>query len=92
MVILSVVFIVKTIHHHDCYKTYLLSENSDQVSSNEDCPICDFHFTKDIEILTTAFSPIENFTVTHFLSFYQSIKTSSIGLNYSDRGPPAFFS
>jgi hypothetical protein len=59
------------------------------VSSSKHCDICDYHFSKDaIKQNTLVFSSVvQNISV--YSNFYQSKSIRSIGLSYSDRGPPA---
>ncbi len=60
-----------------------------KVEKTNDCPICDYHITKDADWHTVVCSPapLVLTTYTHIIA-YQSRITSSIGCSYTDRGPP----
>jgi hypothetical protein len=80
----------KALHHHaPVHPIGKLSAEAQQISSSSDCPICDFHIAKDsIVAIEPLEIPVMHEPMHHQIS-YVSKKMASIGLCYSDRGPPS---
>jgi len=88
--IFMTIHIAKTFHTHPPASTLSkITGISEKVEVSADCAVCDYHFTKDghYEPATTTLLTGYHYTPA-FLSFKSHI-ASSIGLHYSDRGPPA---
>lgn len=85
------IHIGKSMHTHEISVLAEKSFPTEQVSKSNDCPVCDFHFTKDAEheVKTNELSQPLPVAIQH--TAFQSRHTASIGLSYSDRGPPALF-
>jgi hypothetical protein len=83
------IHIGKVLHTHENKIPSEAGYKTEQVSKTAECSICDFHLTKDTEqnfaAVIVSKLPIPK---QEFLS-YQSRTASSIGLTYTDRGPPA---
>jgi hypothetical protein len=79
----------KLFHSHGALGAANYSLGIEQIEKSSDCSICDYHFTKDADFSVIKFAPES----IHFISYihicYESRITSSIGLSYADRGPPA---
>ena len=84
------VHIVKALHSHAVTSTISkFTGAGEKVQAASDCATCDYHFTKDSSSETALVVLIPNqFYAPVYLS-YKSYLASSIGLHYSDRGPPA---
>jgi hypothetical protein len=89
LVVFLFITLTKIIHSHETNFTSESSSHVEQVVKSSHCSICDYHFTKDTDFQSTTFvlQKVEASCVSPV--FYQSRITSSIGLSYSDRGPPA---
>jgi hypothetical protein len=89
LVVFLFIHAVKVLHAHERNTSTCQEWSVSKVVEKGHCSICDYHFTKDAH---NDFIIIELFhkqlPTLYFIS-YQSRKTSSIGLNYADRGPPA---
>lgn len=82
------IHVAKAVHRHEGTTTGFSFELKVQKSS--DCAICDYHLTKDADLHSATIAPAQNFcSAGCTIISYQSRLTSSIGLSYSDRGPPA---
>lgn len=79
----------KLFHTHGAAGPIADASYTGQVAKNSDCPVCDYHFTKDAGHLSDAFAPATPFAFSSRTIAYESRTVSSIGLSYSDRGPPA---
>jgi hypothetical protein len=81
--------IVKISHTHETIDATNFPNTIEHVETSSSCSICDYHFTKDADFEVPIFilAKPQTFLVTY--TSYQSRITSSIGLNYADRGPPA---
>lgn len=80
---------IKLVHSHESLSFSKFSSYLEQGEKSTDCSICDFHLAKDAEIPNLGFVPEKTEISNDSPVFYQNRKTSSIGLNYSDRGPPS---
>jgi hypothetical protein len=79
----------KAIHSHELTSIAYQDSPTEQVSSTADCPVCDFHLTKDTEHQVATIDlelPLPGFIQK---TSFQSRRPSSIELTFSDRGPPA---
>jgi hypothetical protein len=90
LVVFLFIYVVKVFHHHEHTGTaQLFNKEAQQIVKSNHCSICDYHLAKDspgeIPILDLTLPQQQSF----YFDFYQSRTTSSIGLNFSDRGPPA---
>ncbi|WP_207515278.1 hypothetical protein [Longitalea luteola] len=67
-----------------------IASQLDKLSNHTECAICEFHFTQDVDLTITAPSidPI-SFSIHKAFTYSPNNFTSSIGLSFSDRGPPA---
>jgi hypothetical protein len=82
------IHVAKAVHRHEPTTTGFSFELKVQKSS--DCAICDYHLAKDADLHTATIEPTQNVLSAYCnMVAYQSRLTSSIGLSYSDRGPPA---
>jgi hypothetical protein len=80
---------LKLFHTHDQEYSQDHKFQKEQVSKVNHCDVCDYHFAKDT---LTQNSPIvfsEAQGLPDYFNFYQSRSIRSIGLGYSDRGPPS---
>jgi hypothetical protein len=82
------IHLAKTLHTHDRADFSSFTSKEVQVQKGSDCSICDYHFTKDSFHHTSFLDTQRRVYLNCYYNFYQSIITSSIGLSYSDRGPP----
>lgn len=84
------IHVVKAFHTHQPITTSAKSQDAaEHVKASTDCTVCDYHFTKDgFSEIASIESIVNHFYVSTY-PFYQSHISSSIGLHYSDRGPPA---
>lgn len=67
-----------------------VGSNVEQISKNAHCAICDFHFAQDVDLTIappSTDSPLFSSNITY--ACQASNFQSSIGLSFSDRGPPA---
>jgi hypothetical protein len=84
------VTVVKFFHTCDEH-VYFADENGmEQISDNVKCAICEFHLTNDVVMnmeLPSIDAPVfhSNIIFPSYSRFFQS----SIGLSFSDRGPPS---
>ena len=90
IVLFTVFFFVhaaRALHTHDLDTIGNCSKSIHQVGKAH-CSICDYHLTKDADVFTGNITV--DCTPCHVVYFfsYQNRTSSSIGLNYSDRGPP----
>ena len=89
LAVFLVITVVKLFHSHEALGAVNYSSGIEQVEKSSDCSICDYHFTKDSDYTVVEFAT----KTPEFISFiqicYESRITSSIGLSYADRGPPA---
>jgi hypothetical protein len=76
-------------HTHGSTSRLADSSYSAHVHNNTDCPVCDYHFAKDTDQPAPAVMQAKQWAVVTPVASYTSKATSSIGLSYSDRGPPA---
>ena len=81
------IHLAKAVHTHEHTAKAFSVEQTVQKSS--DCPICDYHITKDADCQTILFSPGSDIlSICYDCVAYKSRITTSVGLSYSDRGPP----
>jgi hypothetical protein len=80
--------ITKAVHTHDSTDCSSLFSAKVQVQKSNDCSVCDYHFTKDTFLHTSFLETQPKVYVNRYYNSYQSRVTSSIGLTYTDRGPP----
>jgi hypothetical protein len=83
----------KVLHSHESNAASCQEWNATTLlEKSSHCSICDYHFTKDAhnDVVQIVLTPKQQPSL-YFIS-YQSRKTSSIGLNYADRGPPVIAS
>ncbi|HYE56199.1 MAG TPA: hypothetical protein VD996_15225 [Chitinophagaceae bacterium] len=80
--------LIKLFHSHETYPASV-SASVEQVEKKADCAICDYHFTKDTDHQILSFYGTAQQPATIFCISYTSRTASSVGLSYSDRGPPA---
>lgn len=92
MAVFVFIHVAKVLHSHEnsaiaCIESKAIA----QVEKWNDCDICDFHFTKDSNHTVASYQLklTQTFPIQHVL--FQSRVSSSVGLSYSDRGPPAVF-
>jgi len=90
LVLFLTLHIGKAFHHHTFTDTLdKVSSETHQLKSSSDCSICDYQIAKDSSPAVATIEPLViQEPVLHLVS-YQSRKIASIGLCYSDRGPPA---
>jgi hypothetical protein len=76
-------------HTHDHDPSDNIKGEKELVSKNNHCEICDYHFSAGFTIQNS--QPISSVVqdIPFYFNFYQSASINSIGLSYSDRGPPA---
>jgi hypothetical protein len=89
LVVFMFITVVKLFHSHDTHFAPHSSSHLEQVVKDADCSICDYHFTKDTDFQNATFASQMAEVPRVVPVFYQSRTTSSVGLNYADRGPPA---
>ena len=80
---------VKAVHTHDNLSQVKIGKDLLQFDKSSDCAICDYHFTKEA---LASFPEFQTTLLEHTTShpvLFQTEPTSSIGLSFSDRGPPA---
>jgi hypothetical protein len=80
---------IKLLHSHHAFDVSDYSACTEKFEKKADCPVCDYHFTKDAHFDSLSFTLKKLHPLAISYSFFQSTTTSSIGLSYSDRGPPA---
>ncbi|HYH13962.1 MAG TPA: hypothetical protein VD794_02000 [Flavisolibacter sp.] len=83
------IHVTKALHKHPSSLLTQVAGATEKVEASSDCAVCDYHFTKDC---CNNVATIELFNETLYqpvVLFYKSPLVSSIGLHYSDRGPPA---
>jgi hypothetical protein len=80
---------LKLVHSHDHDHPNSLKGNKEMVSKAKHCGVCDYHFSKDAHKQNASFISFKVLEIPVYLNFYQSESLSSIGLSYSDRGPPS---
>ena len=82
------IHVAKAVHRHE--NTALAFSFDLKVQKSSDCAICDYHITKDADLPLVSFSSTQHTLPAYYtVNAYQSRLTSSIGLSYTDRGPPA---
>lgn len=79
----------KLFHTHGAAGHTADSSYTEQVAKGGDCQVCDYHFSKDTDHLRDVFTPAKPLALSSKDISYESRTASSIGLSYSDRGPPA---
>src|SRR3712207_988116 len=85
------VHVAKALHTHTGASTFTkLADGKETIQSSKDCATCDYHFTKDSSSEIISFELVEPTAYQQLFFFYKSYLFASIGLHYSDRGPPAF--
>jgi hypothetical protein len=87
LVLFLFIHVAKAVHKHD--KNGVKFSSGTKVHLSTDCPICDYHITKDADLPTEDLLPEKETHFTCYHNTYFSRLTSSIGLSYADRGPPA---
>jgi hypothetical protein len=82
------IHVAKAVHRHERAATGFSFEL--KVQKSGDCAVCDYHLTKDADLQTANIESAQDvLSASCNIVCYQSRLTSSIGLSYSDRGPPA---
>jgi hypothetical protein len=89
LAVFLVITVVKLFHSHEALDAVQFSSGIEQVEQSSDCSICDYHFTKDTDYSVVAFVSKSPELISLIQICYESRITSSIGLSYTDRGPPA---
>ena len=89
LVVFLVITVVKLFHSHEASGAVNYSLDIQQIEKSSECSICDYHFTKDTDYSVVAFAPKSPEFISVTQICYESRITSSIGLSYADRGPPA---
>lgn len=89
LAVLLFISVARLLHSHDTTPPAAFSGQAVQVSASAECAVCDYHFTKDTDHHEIGLAIETPLPVTSFNCCYQSRTTSSIGLNYADRGPPS---
>ncbi len=74
-------------HGHDSAEN--IKGKKELISTDNHCEICDYHFSAGFTMQNS--QPISCVVqdIPCYFNFYQSASINSIGLSYSDRGPPA---
>jgi hypothetical protein len=80
---------IKLIHCHEQAKPADLTIQTDKVSTADACLICDYHFAEDAEYIFSFILVVNQPESILYSILYKSQTIASIGLHYSDRGPPA---
>lgn len=89
-VVLLVITGVKFFHSCDDEAAIADQANIGQVSAKAACSICEFHFAHDADVvIATPFIDVPVFSHPLAVTFYAGHFPTSIGLSFSDRGPPA---
>ena len=84
------VHVAKAFHTHARVNSISkLAAGTDTVQDSSACATCDYHFTKDSYDESVVWELREIPCYQPVFRFYKSYLASSIGLHYSDRGPPA---
>lgn len=84
------IHVAKALHTHSIVSTVSkLADETEKVQASSHCATCDYHFTKDSYSETATITLITPQLYSPVSLFYKSYISSSIGLHYSDRGPPA---
>lgn len=79
---------LKLFHTHDHEYSLDHGAKKELVSKSRHCDICDYHFSKDTIKQNNLFVFVLVQELPVYFNFYQSKSIRSIGLSYSDRGPP----
>jgi hypothetical protein len=79
----------KLFHTHGSLNHLADSSYNAYADSNVECPVCDYQFAKDTDHSAPAIMQAKQWAVSEAVTFYTNRTTSSIGLSYTDRGPPA---
>jgi hypothetical protein len=85
--IFSFTYCIKAFHSHD--NDLQFSGTGHQIEKSNECPVCEFQPVKDSDHAMAEITLLNPKAQCDAFPFYQSNFTSSIGLSYSDRGPPA---
>ena len=84
------VHVAKALHTHSIVSSISkLADETEKVQTSSHCATCDYHLTKDTYYETASFELKEAPPYQPVYLFYKSYLFSSVGLHYSDRGPPA---
>jgi hypothetical protein len=84
------VHLAKAFHTHAVTSTISkFTGAGEKVQAASDCATCDYHFTKDSSSETATIALVPTLYYASVYLSYKSYLASSIGLLYSDRGPPA---
>jgi hypothetical protein len=89
LAVFLVITCVKLFHSHGALGETNYSMDIEHIEKNTDCSICDYHFTKDTDDSVETFASNNPEFICFTSICYESRITSSIGLSYADRGPPA---
>jgi hypothetical protein len=84
--IFSFTYCIKAFHSHD--NNLQFSGIGHQFEKSNECPVCEFQPVKDSEHDIAEIALLNPKAQSAAFSTYQSNFISSIGLSYSDRGPP----
>lgn len=76
-------------HHPD---RFVLIPGGEQLEQDPGCVICDYHIAQDADATQALQPALHQCWFQQESALYRGHFTSSIGLAYSDRGPPAIFS
>ena len=79
----------KVMHSHKATVTTHISYDGDTVDKSTDCAICDYQLAKNAELQTIYFDILKPECLHVAFPLYQYSVITSIGLHFSDRGPPA---
>ena len=80
----------KLLHNHEQRFTAENSLTSEQVAKSADCSVCDFHLATDADGDVSFVTLSKHRLIKPQPFSYQSRTSTSVGLRYADRGPPAF--
>jgi hypothetical protein len=84
------VTVVKFFHSCDEHAYFADENGMEQVSDNVKCAICEFHLTNDVVInmeVPSIDAPVFHSNI--IFASYSRFFPSSVGLSFSDRGPPS---
>lgn len=79
---------LKLFHTHEHEYPQDPGVKKELVSKSKHCDICDYHFAKDTIKRNNLFVFFKAQDLPVYFNLYQSRSIRSIGLSYSDRGPP----
>ncbi len=89
LVLFVAIHVVKAFHHHSETATTKIHSGACIIKAGSTCAVCDYHFIKDADAVTSFAAVQPHLTYLSVSSFYLLPSTTSIGLPSADRGPPA---